>query len=147
MQSISREGGNLLCPLEHFLGKPIHSVSQSAGDARPHFREDDGGHDVVPFCFSVSEQHCHLVFKPQKKAERNLRPAFVSDLRYYVSGLFNDNALNSAVAIVVDDVEEVDTCFNIHIEDVRSELLNADQLTSNIIDSHAVDVFAIDGDL
>ena len=76
-----------------------------------------------------------------------MRPAFVSDLRYYVSGLFNDNALDGAVAIVVDDVEEVDTCFNIHIEDVRSELLNADQLTSNIVDSHAVDVFAIDGDL
>lgn len=76
-----------------------------------------------------------------------MRPAFVSDLRYYVSGLFNDNALNSAVAIVVDDVEEVDTCFNIHIKDVRSELLNADQLTSNIVDSHAVDVFTFDGDL
>lgn len=76
-----------------------------------------------------------------------MRPAFVSDLRYYVSGLFNDNALDGAVAIVVDDVEEVDTCFNIHIEDVGCELLNANQLTGNIVDSHAVDVFAFDGDL
>ena len=95
----------------------------------------------------MSEKKSSNYFPPQKKSGAQLRPAFISEL-LEVSELFsNDNALDSAVAIVVDDVEEVDTCFNIHIEDVGVEFLNANQLTGNIVDSHAVDVFAIDGDL
>lgn len=49
----------------------------------------------------------------------------------------DDNALYAAVAIVVVDAEEVNTSFNIHIDvvDHAVEFHDADQLTSDIVDS------------
>ena len=57
--------------------------------------------------------------------------------------------MDAVVAIVVVDAEEVDTGFNIHLDvvDHVAELHHAHQLTGHVVDGHAVEVLAFEGDL
>ena len=69
---------NPLRPLGHSHGKPTPCVSLCAGDAGPHFREDDGRHDGSPVKgHPDAEKSCHRVAKPRiegKQQQLQLRP-------------------------------------------------------------------------
>ena len=71
------------------------------------------------------------------------RPAFFCLV--FLDLFSNNNALNAYIAIVVINIEEVNTSFNIHVDNVSSiEFFNADQLTSYVVDSNAAEVFTFD---